>query len=161
MRRMHIYMLSAVAALCPFPTDMAIAAAAGSSGSPGVFIYSRDVPTQPAQIFGEPAPPDQIILSGEGSPWEHALDPISIISDDEARIINAPLGIALRSGEQSLGHIESALAANPLSDGIGQTSAVNVGQIVAGALSPMQGAINSATSQIGAAIGHATSGGGD
>lgn len=36
----------------------------------GVFIYQRDVPTQPAQIIGEPAPPDKVVLSGPDSPFD-------------------------------------------------------------------------------------------
>jgi hypothetical protein len=50
----------------------------------GIFIYQRDVPTQPAQIVGEPAPPDQVILSGPDSPFDPIANIGGTLTDLEA-----------------------------------------------------------------------------
>lgn len=54
----------------------------------GVFIYQRDVPTQPAQVVGEPAPPDQLILSGPDSPFDTIMHIAEPLTDFEAGAIN-------------------------------------------------------------------------
>lgn len=54
----------------------------------GVFIYQREVPTQPAQVVGEPAPPDQVILSGPDSPFDTVMRVAEPLSDFEAGSIN-------------------------------------------------------------------------
>lgn len=63
--------------------------------NPGVFIYQRDVPTQPAQVVGEPAPPDQVILSGPDSPFDSVMHIGSALSDLEAGAISAQLPATL------------------------------------------------------------------
>lgn len=61
----------------------------------GTFIYQRDVPTQPAQVVGEPAPPDKIILSGPDSPFDAVMGVGSALTDMEAGAISAQLPNAL------------------------------------------------------------------
>lgn len=63
----------------------------------GVFIYQRDVPTQPAQVVGEPAPPDKVILSGPDSPFDSLMHLNSALSDLEIGAISgqAPSGLAM------------------------------------------------------------------
>lgn len=50
----------------------------------GIFIYQRDVPTQPAQIVGEQAPPDKVILSGPDSPFDPIANIGATLTDLEA-----------------------------------------------------------------------------
>lgn len=73
------------------------AAQSWSRDDAGVFIYQRDVPTQPAQVVGEPATPDKVILSGPDSPFDSLMHLNGALSDLEIGAISgqAPTGLAL------------------------------------------------------------------
>lgn len=80
--------------LLSFPT-VAFAQSWSREGA-GTFIYQRDVPTRPAQVVGEPAPPAQVILSGPDSPFDAVMH-LAPLTDLEAGAINGqpPSGIGL------------------------------------------------------------------
>jgi hypothetical protein len=63
--------------------------------SAGVFIFQRDVPTRAAQVVGEQAPPDQVVLTGPDSPFDAVMHIREPLSDLEAGAISgqAPTGL--------------------------------------------------------------------
>ncbi|PLK26990.1 hypothetical protein [Novosphingobium sp. TH158] len=124
-----------------------------------MLIYSRDVPSQPAQIRGEPAPPDQIVLAGKGSVWDSA-DPAQIISDSEAAAVGAPLralagapaSVAIWSDPRRSSEFERT---GPTVSG--QAAALSGGGLTA----PLHGALGTVGGVIAGAIGAATGSGGN
>lgn len=118
-----------------------------------MLIYSRPVPSRPAQIKGEPAAPDQVDLTA-GSAWKTGLQAMTVLSDSEAA------AIAASAGGQAAGLVGDALA-SVLGDAGLTGSAAHVlqggGNQTGGALAAMHGALGTAGSVISGAVGAAVS----
>ena len=127
--------------------------------SEGVLIYSRPVPTQPAQFRGEPAPPDQVALTGPDSAWGNSATALEVISDSEAALIGSPLarGLAVLADSRDQFSIfgEAGLSQGPAALSGGQ----GAGQ-VGSALAPMLGTLAISGQTIGSAVSAATGAGG-
>lgn len=128
---------------------------AESGAGQGVIIYSRPVPSQPAQVRGEPAPPGQVVLSGPGSAWDSAAVGLETLTDGEAAQIGAPLHTAQTALEGGLGALDQVTGAGA---GGSATPAVGLaGGLSGAALTPLHGALGQLGPSVGAAVNAATS----
>lgn len=124
----------------------------------GVLIYSRPVPTQPAQVRGEPAPPDQVVLAGPGSSWGDSVGPLTVMSDSEAALIGSPLEKGLAPLGEQRGQFTSFDEAGS-SHGTAASSGGQGAQQVGSALAPMLGALSTSGQALGSALAAASGGG--